>query len=128
MPPKPHEIVKFWREKLGLSQAELGQQSGIIQQEIAKIEIGKRRLTADLIKKIAPPLGLLPCDLLSDAAPHERVEEHRLLTVFRSIAEPNVRSQALRVLQALGEASAGDATAGRHGPARTLMPGLHEGE
>lgn len=126
MPSKPHEIVRFWREQRGWSQAELAERSGIIQQEIAKIELGKRRLTADLMKKVAPALGIHPCDLLSDALPDEREQEQQLLITFRGLREAHLRSQALRVLQALGETVAGAATSGERKPQPQLVRGLHE--
>lgn len=128
MSPKPHNIVKYWREQRGLSQAQLGDASGIIQQEIAKIELGKRRLTDDLMKKLAPPLGIHPCDLMSDAAPGDRAQEQELLASFRTLADHD-RSQALRVLRAMGDGtprSPEPASGSKPGEMPRLRRGLHE--
>ncbi len=52
------------REKRGLSQEDLGFESGLHRNYIGGIERGERNVGLENIAKLAKALGIRPCDLL----------------------------------------------------------------
>ena len=50
--------IKFFRERLGLTQKQLGQVAGIIEATIRKYELGQRNPKPDQVKLIADALGV----------------------------------------------------------------------
>lgn len=48
----PHERVKWWRERLALTQEELGVRCGLHQTKISRIETGEQALTVDDLEVI----------------------------------------------------------------------------
>jgi transcriptional regulator with XRE-family HTH domain len=59
----PNAQLKRLRETRGLSQAKLADQVGCGQGDIAKLETGAKRTTADWAVRIAPALGVDPREL-----------------------------------------------------------------
>jgi transcriptional regulator with XRE-family HTH domain len=60
--------IKEIREAAGLSQGDLAARIGTKQQTISKLENGTRDLDVPWMQKIAEALGVLPADLLANAA------------------------------------------------------------
>lgn len=56
------------REAKGLTQAELANLVGTTGQQIGRLEAGKRKLTIEWMRLLAPALGVAPNDLLEDYA------------------------------------------------------------
>ncbi|MGH2639398.1 MAG: helix-turn-helix domain-containing protein [Rhabdochlamydiaceae bacterium] len=56
--------VRGFRKQQGLTQAALGQKSGIHRDFIAGIERGERNITLETLKKVSIALGLQPFVLL----------------------------------------------------------------
>jgi len=57
---RPNVELKRQRERCGLSQARLAALAGCSQGDIAKLETGAKRTTADWATKLAPHLGIGP--------------------------------------------------------------------
>lgn len=90
--------LKNFREALHLSQAKLAELAGCGQSDIAKLETGERRTTADWAVRLAPHLGREPRDLFPQApsSGHRRAEgevDHDVMTravdVARRLAGPD---------------------------------------
>ena len=58
------ENVRGFRKQQGLTQASLGQKSGIHRDFIAGIERGERNITIETLKRVATALGIQPFVLL----------------------------------------------------------------
>ncbi len=58
------ENVRGFRKQQGLTQASLGERSGIHRDFIAGIERGERNITIETFKKVAMALGIQPFVLL----------------------------------------------------------------
>jgi transcriptional regulator with XRE-family HTH domain len=71
------------RKRKGLSQAKLADLVGASQPDIARLERGQRRLTADWIRRVAPALGVRPAEILE---PDEPSADH-LGEVVRTVAQ-----------------------------------------
>lgn len=57
--------IKYFRKALDISQGELGNRSGFLQQEISYIETGKRKkFNEEELKRLASALGVSVADLL----------------------------------------------------------------
>ena len=56
--------IRMWRERRGLTMAELGQRVGTEASQINKLEKGNRRLTAEWMGRLARALDCAPADLL----------------------------------------------------------------
>jgi SOS-response transcriptional repressor LexA len=59
--------VAFFRTKAGLSQEELAQRIGTTNQQIGRLESGKRKLSPDWMERLAPALGIRPHELIYHA-------------------------------------------------------------
>lgn len=80
--------IKELRDTRGLSLEQVADAAGTSFQQIQRLEKGKRRLTDDWMRRIAPALGVAPAALLSDHAPDNRefaknAEEVALLRFWR---------------------------------------------
>lgn len=62
--------IRKIREELGLTLEQVAEISGTSAQQIARLEVGDRRLTDDWMRRIAPALGVPPAALLADLAPN----------------------------------------------------------
>jgi transcriptional regulator with XRE-family HTH domain len=58
--------LKRFREQAGLSQEDLGFESGLHRTYISGVERGIRNPTIEILAKLAVPLGIQPYQLLSD--------------------------------------------------------------
>lgn len=56
--------IKLYRDRIQWSQGKLASAVGTTAQMIGLLESGKRKLTVDWMEKLAPPLGVLPSDLM----------------------------------------------------------------
>lgn len=65
----PIEVnLRSFREKKGLSQAELGKLAGVRQGTVSNLETGKgRRVDLDILERLAKALGVKATDLLTEA-------------------------------------------------------------
>lgn len=97
--------IRQFREERGLSQGDLARLVGTSNQQISHLEIGKRRLTQDWMRRIADALGCQAIDLI-DGGP-ERLEprEQSLVDLFRGLSEPQ-RDAFYRTAAALAESHA----------------------
>lgn len=80
--------IKELREAKGLSLEQVADAAGTSFQQIHRLERGKRRLTDDWMRRVAPALGVAPAALLSDQSPDKRefaknAEEIALLRFWR---------------------------------------------
>lgn len=71
----PNEQLRYYREKLGLSQTKLAKLVGCSQPDIQGLERGSRRTTAEWAEKIAPHLGITPRDLFPRAPGSPRIAD-----------------------------------------------------
>jgi transcriptional regulator with XRE-family HTH domain len=76
--------IKELREKSGLTQDQVAEVAGTTFQQIARLETGKRRLTDDWMRRIAPALDVSPAALLTDEAPDavKVVQQPKKLRLF----------------------------------------------
>lgn len=58
------EMIKGIREKNGLSQNKLSEESGVSRSYLIEIEEGKYNITVDILCKIAKALKVTPNDLI----------------------------------------------------------------
>lgn len=72
--------VAIFRERAGLSKAELARRVGTTRQQLGRLEDGKRKLTKEWAEKIAPILGCTPSDLLFPEM--ARIDTARFKNVF----------------------------------------------
>ena len=56
--------VRYWRQKLGLTQEAFSEKSGLTQQYISDLERGRRNPTVVTLFELATALGIKPLDLL----------------------------------------------------------------
>lgn len=64
----PNLQLKRWREARGLSQAKLAELVGCGQGDVAKLETGAKRTTADWAIRLGPHLGVDPKELFPSAS------------------------------------------------------------
>ena len=85
------------RKAKGLSQAKLAELIDASQSDIARLERGSRRLTADWIRRIATALDLRPADLLESHDPALGQSGHgpRMVAQSRDVIEIPVYGYAL---------------------------------
>lgn len=72
--------IKLFREKAGISKAELSRRVGVTRQHLGRLEDGKRKLTAEWAAKIAPFLKCTPQELMFPEL--ARVDTARFSNVF----------------------------------------------
>lgn len=96
----PGDIVKFWREKRGLSQAKLASEIGTTQQEIDKVEDNTRRMTWRWLERLAGGLDLKPWELLPGVDPKQVAEEQQILKIYRQLPADE-RQRLIRLAEAL---------------------------
>jgi transcriptional regulator with XRE-family HTH domain len=66
----PASVVAI-REALGMSQAELGRQSGVSQGHISGIEAGEKNASPATIKRLAEAMGVTAAAISTSAEPAE---------------------------------------------------------
>lgn len=113
---EPHPVdvyvgkrLRMRRKLLGLSQDDLGKQVGITFQQIQKYERGVNRMGASRLWEFAQALQISEAyffdgynnDQAGDDLHSE--ENEKLLTVYYHIADPMLRSKAIRILETLSE-------------------------
>src|SRR5215203_6076371 len=76
------------RKAKGLSQAKLAELVGASQSDIARLERGRRRLTADWIRRLAPALEVSPAELL-DADTHAQRRPGAMVRTVAQSDRPN---------------------------------------
>ena len=59
--------LKRFRLAAGMTQEELAEEVGTSSQEISRLERGDRKLTAEWLTRLGPPLGIAGSELLDDA-------------------------------------------------------------
>lgn len=82
--------IKELREKRQLTLQQVADGAGTTFQQIFKLENGKRRLTDEWMRRLAPVLGVHPAALLLEFAEgqhslHESVDEALLLEAWRLV-------------------------------------------
>jgi transcriptional regulator with XRE-family HTH domain len=79
-PNRSHPGLKALRQKLGLSQDELGFRSGIAQARLSRAERGYLWLTADESQRVANALGVAASELNRPTGTNDPVEQksHRV--------------------------------------------------
>lgn len=78
--------IRLFREKAGITKAELARRAGITRQQLGRLEDGKRKLSTKWAEKIAPFLGCEPQELLFPAL--AQIDLTRFNSVFE-IAKGN---------------------------------------
>ncbi len=63
------------RRAAGLTQAELAERINVTQPQITNLEMGKRKITADYMGRLAGALHCEPSDIISEPAPQERLAD-----------------------------------------------------
>lgn len=76
-PSTPGERVRRWRRKRGLSQAELGEASGIAPSTISRLERGQRQARLELLEPVARALGVGLDVIVGTGTPDPRVRTRR---------------------------------------------------
>lgn len=79
--------IQEWRNKRGMSQIALAEAAGTTAPQINKLENGERKLTQEWLERLAPPLEVLPSDLLPEnfSRPYLSPAEQRILDMYRSL-------------------------------------------
>lgn len=72
--------IKLFREKLGITKADLSRRLGTTRQQLGRLEDGQRKLTLEWAEKIAPILGCTPQDLMFPEL--ARIDTARFNSVF----------------------------------------------
>lgn len=72
--------IKLFREKAGLSKAELSRRIGTTRQQLGRLEEGKRKLSTEWAQKIAPHLNCTAQDLMFPEM--SRIDSKRFHNVF----------------------------------------------
>lgn len=111
--PSPQVQVKWylqqWREKAGLTQAELAEKMHTSAGMISEHESGSRRFNDDWMARWAAALNIKPIDLLRspDEADPERLAQDAALSELLAKLSEEQRDEALRFLRYLGSQTAG---------------------
>lgn len=61
----PQHRIREARERLGLTQAQLGERMGVSEQQVARYERGDRRLTIQMMARFAATLNVTPAELVA---------------------------------------------------------------
>jgi len=78
--------IRAMREVRGMTLESLAQRVGATNQQISHLEVGRRRLTVDWLRRLGEALGCHPWLLVSDNIPDPlRAPEIRLLEAFRDL-------------------------------------------
>ena len=62
--------IREARQQVGMTQRQLGENTGIDQAVISRMENGRQSITLDQLRNIAKALGVPPCDLLDESETH----------------------------------------------------------
>jgi transcriptional regulator with XRE-family HTH domain len=120
--PRPlsamHNRIRELREKRGLSLQQVAEGAGTTFQQIHKLELGKRRLTDEWMRRLAPVLGVHPAALLLEFSEgqhslNESVDEVLLLEAWR-MSDAAKRWQVIDVLFPGQRRSAGRGVPNNH--------------
>jgi transcriptional regulator with XRE-family HTH domain len=102
--PEPSEFpnrLKTLREAQGLSLDDIADRLGVTNQQISLLELGRRKLTVDWLRRLAPVLGCHPWDLVeADAGIAASKIERKVLRAFRALDDDR-RPTALARIEAL---------------------------
>lgn len=98
--PKINSPLRHWRERRELTVAQLAEVAGTTPQQISKLELGQRQMTVRWMTRLAPHLGIDPCDLFPRLDGQRSVEEVELLSVFRRLPKDE-RERLIRLANAL---------------------------
>lgn len=98
-PPKFPNRIRELREAKGLSQYELGQLAGTGNQQISRLEMGKRSLTTEWMRRLSAALGCKPWELLAEDEGMKHSELHAL-RLFRSLDDDR-KEHVIQMLQFL---------------------------
>lgn len=94
--------IRELREVIGLSQAELARRAHVEPSTINKLELGRRGLDQDWMRRLAPILGVTPAELLPiEDNPMLLDDQERDLVVRYRAAEDRDRAQFNRVADAM---------------------------
>ena len=108
--------IRGRRRELGMSQAQLGEASGVTFQQMQKYESGANRISVDLLFRLAPALHTTPAELISGLDPadprvmaphhgrHHDMEHARLFQGLPETVKP-VINQMVRTIAALPSAA-----------------------
>jgi transcriptional regulator with XRE-family HTH domain len=88
--------IKELREKRGLTSQQVADAAGTTVQQIGRLENGKRRLTDEWMRRIAPVLGVHPAALLLEFSEgqhslNESIDEALLLEAWRLVDDVTKR-------------------------------------
>lgn len=83
------EVVRFHREKKGLTQAQLGKAIGVTFQQVQKYERGVNRISAATLLRCAEALDCHVADLFNDSDPEgTSASERAILKLWEQLREP----------------------------------------
>jgi phage repressor protein C with HTH and peptisase S24 domain len=91
------DLIRIHRERVGVSQSELGRRLGLSPQAVQHWERGKTRPRAQSLEDLAAALGVTPRDLISGASPDVPDVADRPDRVARHFAPANQVPTSLRV-------------------------------
>jgi transcriptional regulator with XRE-family HTH domain len=83
------QTIRERREKVGLTQAKLGNAIGVTFQQVQKYERGTNRVSAATLLKVADALGCSVADLYGDPDPEgHSMSERAILKLWQDLREP----------------------------------------
>lgn len=79
--------IKELRDNRGLSLDDLANRVGTTNQQVSHLELGKRRLTADWMDRLANALDCRPWELIEETPPPDLdPRERRILDLFKRVS------------------------------------------
>jgi transcriptional regulator with XRE-family HTH domain len=93
---RPEAFLKFWREKRGLSQAEVARRVGTSPDQVSRWESGHRGISLTVFRQIAAALGVDPADLF------RHPDRPSLDKLARNLPEQDLHKLA-RVIEDMGK-------------------------
>lgn len=92
------EKLREFRKRRGMTQEVLAEKIGVTFQQIQQYENGKTRLNSDKLQAISHALTVPVAAFFGDVAGPLSEEEQKLITGFRALQTPELRSFVLRSL------------------------------
>lgn len=98
---RPNTELKRFREARHLSQAKLAELAGCGQGDIAKLETGAKRTTAEWSLRLAPPLGVTPRELFPSIDDHLRQRD--IVPSGNAALDPEKLRHAMAIARKMAE-------------------------